>query len=40
VEIIGEVDAETLREIISYVERTGLWKWDPLLRKFFPVEEA
>ncbi len=38
IRIEGEVDPTLLREIIEYVERSGLWRWDEERKRFYPTE--
>jgi hypothetical protein len=37
VRVEGEVDPTLLQEIIEYVERFGVWRWDEREKKFYPV---
>jgi len=37
VRIEGEIPPETLKKLIEYVEQTGVWKWVPEERKFYPI---
>ncbi len=37
VRIEGEISPEVLRKLVEYVESTGLWRWDPQMRRFYPV---
>jgi hypothetical protein len=37
VRLEGEIPPETLKELVTRVEQTGVWKWVPEERKFYPI---
>jgi len=37
VRVEGEIDPQTLQELVDYVERLGGWKWDDEVKRFYPV---